>query len=131
MRGGNIIGRQLESIRLRGRGRKKIALYREYYGQDVEPVIGTGRDGGNAANILALSRLDGGGEEVYEKALIDRATLGSGQETGKKLIELWRGAGVRCEPCRDNRVEAGIERVKQLLGERAPDGSPLLVVFET
>ena len=121
-------------------GRKKITAYREYYGQDVEPVIGKGclphgdvtaraTDGGNAARILAASLPDGG-EEIYHKAWIDPATQGSGQETGKRLIDLWRGAHVRCEPAPDNRVEPGIERVKLLLGEKAPDGGPLFTVWE-
>lgn len=112
-------------------GRKKIVLYREYYGEDVEPVIGNGRtDRGNACNIWKLS-LGDGGQERYERALIDRATLGSGQETGTRLIDLWRKAKVRVEACPDNRVEGGIEQVKQMLLEKAPDGSYLFAVFDT
>jgi phage terminase large subunit-like protein len=118
-------------------GRKKIALYREYYGEDVEPVVGRGLDEhgvpldrGNAANIRILSQEDGG-EHIYQESIIDKATLGSGQETGTPLIELWEEAGVRCEACPDNRLEPGIERVKNLMAERAPDGTPLLVIFDT
>jgi hypothetical protein len=129
-------------------GRKKVVLYREYYGQDVEPPVQ-----GNAAEILRLSAEDGG-EAGYYASTIDPATLGSGQETGTRLIDLWNDAGFckacgsedlsgeRCKcggvrltiavtPAPDNRVESGIEAVKELLLERAPDGSPLLVVFNT
>ena len=146
-------------------GRKKIALYREYYGEDVEPSVR-----GNALNVLRLSKGDGWGPEIetpggaqtplrlgenaYVWRGIDRATLGAGQETGQRLIDLWNevgvcsrcgsedGKGARCTcggervrinvaPAMDNRLEPGIEAVKLLLGERAPDGSPLFVVFDT
>jgi hypothetical protein len=131
-------------------GRKKIALYREYYGRDVEPPVL-----GNALEILRLSKNDGG-EEAYAARYIDPATLGAGQETGTRLIDLWLRAGScsrcghaevsvssHCEKCGgeratvdvspapDNRVEPGIEMVKELLRERCADGSPLFVVFET
>lgn len=131
-------------------GRKKIAVYREYYGFDVEPPVL-----GNALAILALSDRDGG-ERAYHRRWIDPATLGSGQETGTRLIDLWNRAGYcskckatdcnawgRCEKCGgervtidvtpapDNRVEPGIESVKDLLRERCEDGTPLLVVFDT
>lgn len=148
-------------------GRKKIAFYREYYGEDLQPSVQA-----NALNVLRLSRADvwagepdlGGarvvrkGEDAYHWRGIDKATLGSGQETGTRLIDLWNETGFcsKCEsvdpmvgnwrrcakcggervcinvsPATDNRVEAGIEAVKQLLGEKAPDGSPLVVFFDT
>lgn len=131
-------------------GVKKIALYREYYGFDVEPPVL-----GNALAILKQSELDGG-ERAYHRRYIDPATLGAGQETGTRLIDLWNRAGFcrscgatdcnrwgRCEKCGgervtidvapapDNRVEPGIELCKDLLRERCPDGTPLFVVFET
>jgi len=132
-------------------GSKKIVVYREYYGRDVTPAVE-----GNALNILRLSLLDGG-EKRYAARWIDPATLGSGQETGERLIDIWNRSGycIRCEnteasardprrcaacgservtidvdPAPDNRVESGIEKVRELLLERAPDGSPLLVFFD-
>lgn len=112
-------------------GGKKHAVYREYYGEGIEPVVGDGEsDHGNARNIRELSRLDGG-EGAYADNWIDRATLGSGQETGTPLITLWHEAGLEVGPCPDNSVESGIEQVKRLMLEVAPDGSPRLVIFET
>lgn len=130
---------------------KKIAIYREYYGVDIHPSVE-----GNALNILRLSLIDGG-ERAFAERWIDPATLGAGQETGVRLIDLWNEAGYcsRCQkttivqgnpnrcgecggeririsvdPAPDNRVEPGIEKVKELLGETGPDGAPLLVVFK-
>jgi len=129
---------------------KKIVMYREYYGYDVEPPLL-----GNALEILRLSELDGG-ERAYHQRWIDPATMGAGQETGTRLIDLWNRAGYcascgetdvndwgRCQKCQgervtidvtpapDNRVEPGIELCKNLLRERCADGSPLFVVFDT
>lgn len=106
-----------------------LIVYRDYLGQQR-----TIRE--NAGYISAAGESGGrltGGAERYVESWIDPATLGTDAETGIKVIDLWRKAGLKVLPAPDNRVLPGIERVKELLNQPGgPDGKrPRLRIFST
>lgn len=96
-----------------------VVAYREYYGEEK-------RIAENAAAILALEK----GETITVK-WIDPAALGTQQESGRRVIDVYNEHGVDVTPAPDNRVQSGIERVGDLLSEHDADGQRRFRVFRT
>ncbi len=84
-----------------------IVAYRDYKGE--EQSIAT-----NAREILKLSK----GEKYYRSWMDPSAARQRQQESGKRLIDLWKEKHVVATLAPDNAVQAGIERIWQLLDER-------------
>jgi hypothetical protein len=94
-----------------------VVAYREYYGEDRRIV----------ENSRAIAAMSAG--EQYAGSWIDPATLGTEAQTGRRVIDLYCEHGLDVVEAPDNRVQAGIERVGDLLQERMGNGRPRFHAF--
>lgn len=83
----------------------------------------------NAHAIQKMSAQFGG---RIERTLIDpHAAQRHLEERGKRIVDLYREHGIKAVPWLIHEVEAGIQRVSDLLSERGPNGEMRMRVFKT
>jgi len=94
-------------------------VYRDYLGKELTLAE-------NAKRIAAINR-----SQRIEAIYMDpHASERHLDESGERIIDLYREHGVDARPARRHEVEAGIQVVSDLLAERGPNGEMRMRVFK-
>lgn len=101
---------------------RRCGIFRDYMGREQ-------RIADNARKIQELSLPEKGS---YAKDFIDPyAAEQRQQDSGERIIDLYKANGLDCQPWIRHQILAGIEKVKAKLASRAPDGNTEFFVFST